>query len=116
MDALSALMEAVAIDAGPAAAHAAAARVRDRLGGDLSDAIDAAARARRAEEVVAEMLRDESTLLHQRGKAHLLRQAMEDGRSIVCQRCGAMIKADQWRQQQEFWCKANTDGDNGAGA
>lgn len=109
LDALSALMEAVALDAGPDAARDATARVRDRLGGGLCDLVDAKARTRRAEAVVDELLRDESTLLFQRGKSHLLRQAMEDGSSVVCRRCGAMIKADRWRQHKDFWCEANAD-------
>ncbi|KAL3811993.1 hypothetical protein ACHAXA_009611 [Cyclostephanos tholiformis] len=59
----------------------------------------------RAMELVREMLNDTSTILYAQGRQHLLQQAMEDGSSIVCSRCGDMIKTERWTQHAEYWCR-----------
>ena len=42
----------------------------------------------RAMEIVEQLLNDESTFLYAQGRSHILQQAMEDGSSVVCTRCG----------------------------
>lgn len=61
---------------------------------------------RRAMQVVQELLNDTSTILYSRGKQHILQQAMEDGSSVVCSRCGDVISRERWTQHAEYWCRA----------
>lgn len=53
-----------------------------------------------------ELLNDTSTILYSRGKQHILQQAMEDGSSVVCSRCGDVISRERWTQHAEYWCRA----------
>jgi hypothetical protein len=64
----------------------------------------------RAMELVQEMLNDTSTILYGQGRQYLLQQAMEDGSSIVCSRCGDMIKTERWVQHAEYWCRGLISG------
>lgn len=66
----------------------------------------------RAMELVQEMLNDTSTILYAQGRQHLLQQAMEDGSSIVCSRCGDMIARERWRQHAEYWCRGLNESDS----
>ena len=59
----------------------------------------------RAMAVVEELLNDTSTFLYAQGRQHILQQAMEDGSSVVCQRCGDMISRERWQQHAEYWCR-----------
>jgi len=59
----------------------------------------------RAMGVVQQMLNDESTILYGQGRQHLLQQAMEDGSSVVCSKCGDMVSRDRWAQHAEYWCR-----------
>ena len=60
----------------------------------------------RAMAVVQELLNDTSTILYSRGKQHILQQAMEDGSSVVCTKCGDMISRERWSQHVEYWCRS----------
>ena len=60
----------------------------------------------KAMELVQELLNDTSTILYARGKSHILQQAMEDGSSVVCNRCGDMISRERWMQHEQYWCRA----------
>ncbi|KAL7447651.1 hypothetical protein ACHAWC_000023, partial [Mediolabrus comicus] len=71
----------------------------------------------RAMEIVEQLLNDESTFLYAQGRSHILQQAMEDGSSVVCTRCGDCIKAERIEQHVQYWCrsieeeKSYSDGD-----
>ena len=81
----------------------------------------------RAIAVVQELLNDTNTILYSRGKQHILQQAMEDGSSVVCTKCGDMISRERFHQHQQYWCremqqqdaevdeekKSSCDGDDG---
>eukprot|EP00584_Thalassiosira_punctigera_P004728 CAMPEP_0172544812 /NCGR_PEP_ID=MMETSP1067-20121228/14881_1 /TAXON_ID=265564 ORGANISM="Thalassiosira punctigera, Strain Tpunct2005C2" /NCGR_SAMPLE_ID=MMETSP1067 /ASSEMBLY_ACC=CAM_ASM_000444 /LENGTH=218 /DNA_ID=CAMNT_0013331435 /DNA_START=34 /DNA_END=690 /DNA_ORIENTATION=+ len=132
-DALSALMDALTLTTGTnAAAQHAMDRIRFELGDSVADCVaghDATnnysmPHARhspsqsatnpmseremtlRAMAVVQELLNDTSTILYAQGKQHLLQQAMEDGSSVVCSRCGDMISRERLTQHMEYWCRA----------
>ena len=73
----------------------------------------------RAIAVVQELLNDTNTILYSRGKQHILQQAMEDGSSVVCTKCGDMISRERFHQHQQYWCRDiqqqdSCDGDDGA--
>ncbi len=125
-DALSALMGALTLSSGNAAAHVAMERIRNELGDAVADSISSSSSShyqqqqhqqhytqeesmemtRRAMEIVEQLLNDKSTFLYAQGRQHLLQQAMEDGSSVVCTKCGDMIKADRIEQHVEYWCRS----------
>lgn len=127
-DALSALMDALTLQSGPDATQQAMDRIRNELGEVVADHVSGnsshqlarhhhlseAEMTQRAMAVVQELLHDESTFLYAQGKQHILQQAMEDGSSVVCTKCGDMIKAERWSQHAEYWCRGIGDaGDEG---
>ena len=126
-DALSALMDALTLSTGSnAAAQNAMVRIRSELGDSVADSVRlrpslhhstapaAAATSplsdremtQRAMGVVQQLLNDTSTILYSRGKQHILQQAMEDGSSVVCSKCGDMISRERISQHTNFWCRA----------
>ena len=116
-DALSALMQAMTVKSGQAKADQAMNRIRSELGSDLADHVmDRTGRMQRAAQIVQELLLDETTFLYQQGRQQILQQAMEDGSSLVCKKCNAMISVTRWEQHQMYWCESiesNTaDGNN----
>eukprot|EP00545_Synedropsis_sp_CCMP1620_P012633 CAMPEP_0119018148 /NCGR_PEP_ID=MMETSP1176-20130426/18713_1 /TAXON_ID=265551 /ORGANISM="Synedropsis recta cf, Strain CCMP1620" /LENGTH=159 /DNA_ID=CAMNT_0006972089 /DNA_START=76 /DNA_END=555 /DNA_ORIENTATION=- len=112
-EALSALMEALKLNSGQASADHAMGRLRDELGDDIADHVSSRhLRMQRAYRVVQELMNDESTMLHQRGQQDILRQAMEDGSSVVCTKCQEIISATRWQQHQQYWCTAIIDDDD----
>eukprot|EP00980_Cylindrotheca_fusiformis_P009096 scaffold1966_cov109-Cylindrotheca_fusiformis.AAC.5 len=105
-DALSALMQAMTLNSGQAKADQAMDRIRNELGPDIAGHVmDRHGRMQRAAQIVQELLEDESTLLYQRGKQHILQQAMEDGSSLVCIKCNGMIPVARWQQHANVWCE-----------
>jgi hypothetical protein len=74
-------------------------RAEQRLGAEV-DRQTAVAR-----EMCSELLRQES-LLHELGDEDLLRQAFEDGSSVVCRRCGGLVSAARWEAHKATWCPA----------
>ena len=34
---------------------------------------------------------------------------MEDGSSVVCMKCGALVMRDRWEQHKTMWCPMLTD-------
>lgn len=82
-------------------------RLRSELGDDVATHVgDYHARMERALRVVRELLEDESTFLYQKGQQDLLRQTMEDGSSLVCSKCNAVVSSSRWQQHQSYWCDA----------
>ncbi|KAL7484770.1 hypothetical protein ACHAW6_010394 [Cyclotella cf. meneghiniana] len=114
-DALSALMEALTLKNGSNAAQHAMNRIRSELGDTVADCVARHQRiaegeiTQRAMAVVEEMINDTSTFLYAQGRQHILQQAMEDGSSVVCSKCGDMVKADRWSQHSTMWCRAIDD-------
>jgi len=126
-DALSALMDALTLTTGTnAAAQHAMNRIRSELGDAVANSVAGNSSSithqqqsstespemteremtMRAMAVVQELLSDTSTILYAQGKQHLLQQAMEDGSSVVCTKCGDMISRERWTQHTQYWCRA----------
>eukprot|EP00727_Mastigamoeba_balamuthi_P004342 m51a1_g13906 hypothetical protein (181) ;mRNA; r:760744-761616 len=50
-------------------------------------------------------------LLAHHGREQILGDALADGSSVVCRRCGELISADRTEQHTRFWCtQSNTEG------
>lgn len=116
-DALSALMDALTLQSGSNAAQLAMNRIRTELGESVANCVaqhqTCAQREMtlRAMALVEEMMNDTSTFLYAQGRQHILQQAMEDGSSVVCSKCGDMVKAERWTQHSTMWCRAIDDMD-----
>lgn len=116
-DALSALMDALTLHSGPNAAQQAMNRIRTELGSTIANCVaqhqslSEREMTLRAMAVVEEMMNDTSTFLYAQGRQHILQQAMEDGSSVVCSKCGDMVKAERWTQHSTMWCRAIDDAD-----
>ena len=106
-EALHALLQALKLNGGQESADKALDLLRSELGDEIADHVENHhCRKERAIAAVQELLHDENTFLHQRGKQDILRQAMEDGSSVVCTKCNACVSAARWQQHQMYWCEA----------
>lgn len=61
-------------------------------------------------EIFTSRLMNEATILQERGDEDILRDAFEDGSSLICTNCGDLISRARWRQHSELWCPAACDG------
>lgn len=111
-------MDALTLQSGPNAAAQAMNRIRNELGDSVAKCVaqhqTLAEREMtlRAMAVVEEMMNDTSTFLYAQGRQHILQQAMEDGSSVVCSKCGDMVKTERWTQHSTMWCRAIDDMDD----
>jgi hypothetical protein len=115
-EALGALMQALQLNSGKASAERAMEQLRQH-NYELQQQQQAApedhptttANMQRAfRGIIDDMLQDESTFLFQRGKQDILRQAMQDGSSVVCTKCLDIVSASRWQQHQQYWCTSTT--------
>lgn len=51
-------------------------------------------------------LEQQDTLLLEKGREDILRDAFQDGSSIVCVNCGDLIARNRWKQHKDMWCSA----------
>lgn len=46
----------------------------------------------------------QNTFLRDQGNEDILKDAFEDGSSVVCRQCGGLISVARWSAHKEFWC------------
>jgi hypothetical protein len=61
-----------------------------------------------AHKALEDMLSSKS-FLSERGEEDILQDAFEDGSSVICSTCGALIPAQRAEAHSKFWCPANED-------
>lgn len=83
---------------------AAKRRSESRFSAEVDKQTDVARR------MVQDLLQ-QNTLLMETGDEDILRQAFEDGSSVVCRRCQALVAASRWEQHRDMWCSAISDDD-----
>lgn len=106
-EALAALLQAIQLNAGQEEADRVMETLRNELGTDLASDIDTRQeRMERAIQIVQELVADDSTLLYQQDRQDILRHAMEDGSSVVCTKCNAVVANHRWQQHAKYWCEA----------
>lgn len=89
-----------------AKAHAAKARRRERaIRPDLT--VDEAAELAAAHAVRDDMLERPSLV-----SSDILRDAFNDGSSVVCVRCGDLVKRARWWAHRDMWCPRLDDEQN----
>jgi hypothetical protein len=65
---------------------------------------------------MVQSLLQQDTLLQEVGDEDLLRQAFEDGSSVICRRCQALVNGARWEQHRDVWCSAIEETDNDSGS
>jgi hypothetical protein len=59
-----------------------------------------------AQKMSAYLQRDETTILFESSRTDILRDAFEDGSSVVCKACGSLISRARAENHSKFWCEA----------
>lgn len=49
---------------------------------------------------------EQDTILRDQGNEEILKDAFEDGSSVVCTKCGGLISMQRWTAHKSFWCSA----------
>mmetsp|Transcript_4323 Transcript_4323/g.9291 ORF Transcript_4323/g.9291 Transcript_4323/m.9291 type:complete len:169 (-) Transcript_4323:217-723(-) len=98
--ALSCALQALCLSAGPTAMAAAAWRASQRES---------------ALQVCREILQ-RGGILVDRGHGQILKKTLEDGSSVVCTKCGALVASSRAEAHRSFWCPSlQNDKDDEAG-
>lgn len=58
------------------------------------------------------LVRGES-ILKDRSEEEILRDAFEDGSSVICVRCSSLIKQTRWEAHSTMWCPALASDEDG---
>lgn len=102
-EALAAVLHAVRLTRGEDAIMDVLDQAKQRAEARLEAEVDRQIAV--AREMCTELLQQES-LLHELGDEDLLRQAFEDGSSVVCRQCGGLVSAARWEAHKTTWCPA----------
>eukprot|EP00937_MAST-01D_sp_MAST-1D-sp2_P007438 g7438.t1 len=102
-DALAALLHAVRITQGEDAIMGVLENAKRRADTEAQNAEEARAMAHRMTQL---LVSDTSTLLYEQGQEGLLKSAFEDGSSVVCSACQALVPRARFAQHRDFWCEA----------
>jgi hypothetical protein len=62
----------------------------------------------RAKEVSRRLMADQDTILSERGDQTILRDAFEDGSSLLCNKCGCLVPSRRSQEHAAFWCEFST--------
>ena len=110
-EALAALLEAVRLTQGEGAIMGildkAKAQLREEADREEAEGPSEEELFAAARRMSAYLQRDESTILFDAGRTDILRDAFEDGSSVVCQACGSLIPRARAENHSKFWCEAN---------
>ena len=52
---------------------------------------------------------EKDSILKDEGDGEILRQAMENGSSVVCCKCDALVAKDRWEPHRDKWCPMLSD-------
>jgi hypothetical protein len=100
-DALSALLQAIRLTQGEGAILGILDAAKRQVEEEYSTQEDALTAAKR---MLVTLVNDTSTLLYERGDEHILRDAFQDGSSVVCKGCKSLVSRERFRQHQLYWC------------
>ena len=102
--ALAALLHAVRITRGENAIFDVLNQARERATAEIDQQVlrESYEQAR----LVSEDLMRQNTFLSERGEEDILRDAFEDGSSLVCVKCGGLVAKIRWESHKALWCPA----------
>lgn len=53
---------------------------------------------------ISALLLEQDTVLSESGQQHILRDAFEDGSSVLCSKCGDLVSRARWEAHTQYWC------------
>jgi hypothetical protein len=113
--ALASIVSAISLTRGPdmilSTLQTAKDRARDEL--EMQRKIELAynnALVDMVEENSSKLIGDDSILKDRDdGSVEILRDAFEDGSSVICIKCSALVKANRWEAHRDMWCPMLAD-------
>jgi hypothetical protein len=63
---------------------------------------------------ISALLLQQDTILAESGDQCILRDAFEDGSSVLCAKCGGLVARVRWDSHSQLWCPALEDSEEGA--
>lgn len=101
-DALAALLHAIRISSGEDSIIRILDQAKRKVDEDytLRDQSIAVTKATNA----IRMMLEQDSFLSERGQEDILRDAFEDGSSIICQKCGGLVSQSRWEAHSKSWC------------
>ena len=101
-DALAALLHAIRISSGEDSIIRILDEAKKRVDDDyaLRDQSSAVTNAANAIRRILE----QDCFLSERGQEDILRDAFEDGSSIICQKCSGLVSQIRWEAHKNRWC------------
>jgi hypothetical protein len=103
-EALSSLLEAIRISQGEEAIMGILDAAKKRAAEEI-DSDEGMMHA--AVKMSMYLQNDDSSLLYQNGRTDILRDAFEDGSSVVCPSCGSLVPRARAEIHSKFWCEAS---------
>ena len=102
--ALASLINAIALTKGPDAIIDTLNQAKQRAEAEASQqAVYDRALLEEAQHNSKRLVRDDS-ILKDRQESTILRDAFEDGSSVICVRCKSLIKRTRWNAHRDLWC------------
>ena len=102
VDALAALLHAIRISSGEDSIISIIDKAKKKVEGDYSLNQNSAAIAAATDALKMMLLQD--SFLSERGQEDILRDAFEDGSSIICQKCNGLVSQSRWKAHSLSWC------------
>ena len=101
-DALAALLHAIRISSGEDSIIRILDQAKKRVDDDyaLRDQSSAVTNATNA----IKMMLEQDSILSECGAEDILRDAFQDGSSIICQKCGGLVPQTRWEVHRNKWC------------
>ena len=65
-----------------------------------------------AAKIVRDDMLERESILKDEGDEQILKEAMENGSSVVCARCGELIAFTRWEAHHEKWCPMLPENEN----
>jgi hypothetical protein len=101
-EALAALLHAVRLTRGESAIFDILSEAKIRASEEM-DAREAESSIEKARQIT-NMLLQQNTMLFERGEEEILKDAFEDGSSVVCTRCHGLVARVRWEAHNTLWC------------
>lgn len=101
-DALAALLHAIRISTGEDSIISIIDKAKKKVECDYSLNQNSAAITAATDALKMMLLQD--SFLSERGQEDILRDAFEDGSSIICQKCNGLVSQSRWNAHRMSWC------------
>jgi len=101
MGSLTELLAAVRVSYGEAGVSQIMGKIEAAMSAGTS-ASDSLAIAESSLGELLERAREEKALI---GNTEILEAAYRDGSSVICNKCGGLVKRERWMNHVEFWCE-----------